>query len=134
MQKTVTALLIALLAAPAGAFAQDSLIDNGQDRDVGQTVSHNFSRDSLQKAVARNASQSAEAFALAPIQQRSWQRSWAGRHPVLLGALIGAGIGVGSGAINCDLARKNGDFPCKSIFGLQGALLGGAVGFIAGLR
>lgn len=134
MQKIVAVLLIALLAAPAGAHAQDALINRGQDRDVGQTTSHNFSQDLLRKAVARKAPQSADAFSLAPFRQQSQQRSWAGRHPVLLGALVGAGFGVGYAAIERHASDKQIDFPIEPIFGLLGAVFGGAVGFIVSLR
>ncbi len=92
MQKVVAVLLISFLAAPAGAFAQDAPNNSGRDRDVGQTTSHNLSQDWLQKAVAREASQSADAFARAPLQRQSRLRRWAGRHPVLLGVLVLEGL------------------------------------------
>ena len=91
-------------------------------------------RGPLSASFEREASRLADTLAVAPFPQQARQPGWAGHHPVLLGALVGAGIGVGWATIKCDLAHKNVDFPCKSILGLQGAVFGGAVGFIVGRR
>ena len=118
-------------------FADARLVTRTSDGHVkevmGQTTAHILPPDLLRTAAFREASRLADTLALAPRRQQSRQRSWAGSHPVLLGALVGAGIGVGWAAINCDLAHKNTDFPCKSVFAVVGAEFGGAVGFIVSI-
>ena len=125
---------MALLVAPVGAFAQDALIDSGQDRTMGQTTALILPPDLPGKAAFREASRLADTLAPAPFQQQSPQGSWAGRHPVLLGALVGVGSGVGSAAYERHASDKYVDFPMEPIFGLLGAVFGGAVGFIVSIR
>ena len=135
MQKTVAVLLMALLAAPARAFAQDAPIDSVRYRTMGQTTAHILSPDLLRKAAFREASRLADTLAPASLQQQSRQWGWAGRHPVLLGVLVGAGIGVAAAAIKCDAEAGSGERDqCRAGYWTLGPFLGGAIGFIISLR
>ena len=81
-------LIVCLLESALPATAQE------QTEALGQTTSRDFSRDFLQKAVARETSRLADTFARAPLQRRSRLRGWAGRHPVLLFVLVLEGCAI----------------------------------------
>ena len=129
MRNAVTALIVALLAVPAGVSAQGTLSTSCLRGPVDRFGAQVPSGGPLGKAAFREASRLADTLARAPLQPQSRQRNWAGRHPVLLGALLGAGIGVGIGAIERHVSDKQIDFPLEPVFGMQGAALGALVGF-----
>ena len=115
MQKVLAIFLASSLFATAGTLAQSQPIENGQNRAIAPAEPYIHA--------------SVESKEGASLQQQSRPRSWAGRHPVVVGALIGVGAGVGFGAAVCD-RDKDHDFPCKSVFGSQGAILGALAGFV----
>ena len=129
MQKILAIFLASSLFAPAGALAQGQPVENGQNRAIAPAAPDMLSRLES-KAVLRGASRLTGTLAPPSLQQPSRQRSWAGRHPVVAGMLIGAGAGVGFGAVVCARNDTGGDFPCKSVFGTQGAIFGALAGVV----
>ena len=115
LNKVRVALLISVMAAPAGGFAQTPA---------------QFSAAIVREAANR---ESVRLAALPPAsrQQAPRQRSWPGRHPVLFGALVGLGVGIGVEAAT--IPGESGGEPHSvylPMFGIAGAGIGSVVGLI----
>ena len=139
MQKISATLLVFMLTAPSGIFAQELTSKRCDGCALNQIFTGAQPTGTLQAAAFREVRRIGANLVAGPTMQQGQQppqRSWAKRHPALLGALIGLGTGFGVAFLAAEDCGGSGDAGyCAGYLALYSGIgvgVGSAVGFAIG--